>query len=92
MKEELISGAPKRIRLIDDLTRARLLSVHSEHGEPTLVEVDLIHDALLSNWDRLQQEITEPTTTIDVSTLPNGIYLVKLVGEKEVKTGKFIKN
>ena len=59
MKEELISGAPKRIRLIDDLTRARLLSVHSEHGEPTLVEVDLIHDALLSNWDRLQQEITE---------------------------------
>jgi hypothetical protein len=39
----------------------------------------------------LQQEITVPTTTIDVSILPSGVYVVKLVGEKGVQVGKFIK-
>ncbi|MFH1295791.1 MAG: T9SS type A sorting domain-containing protein [Bacteroidota bacterium] len=45
----------------------------------------------LSGQQLLQQEITEPTTTIDVSTLPSGVYVVKLVGEKGVGIGKFIK-
>jgi hypothetical protein len=39
----------------------------------------------------LQQEITKPTTTIDVSTLPSGVYVVKVIGEKGVQVGKFIK-
>lgn len=39
----------------------------------------------------LQQQITEPTTTIDVGTLPSGVYLVKVAGEKGVQVGKFIK-
>ena len=39
----------------------------------------------------LQLKITEPITTIDVSTLPSGIYIAKLVGEKGLKVGKFIK-
>ena len=58
-KDELISGAPERARLIDTLTQARLLSVGTESGEPTRVEVDLIHETLLSNWDRLRQAIAE---------------------------------
>jgi len=39
----------------------------------------------------LQQIITEPTTTIDVGTLPSGVYLVKVAGEKRVQVGKFVK-
>jgi photosystem II stability/assembly factor-like uncharacterized protein len=39
----------------------------------------------------LQQEITESTTTIDVSTLPSGVYVAKVVGEKGVQVGKFLK-
>lgn len=44
-----------------------------------------------SGQQLLQQEITEPTTTIDVSNLPSGIYVVKVVGEKGVQVGKFVK-
>jgi len=39
----------------------------------------------------LQLKITESTTKIDITTLPKGLYLLKLVGEKDVRTGKFIK-
>ncbi|HTX88756.1 MAG TPA: T9SS type A sorting domain-containing protein [Bacteroidales bacterium] len=39
----------------------------------------------------LQQDITAPTTTIDVSSLPIGVCLIKLVGEKGVQVGKFVK-
>ena len=44
-----------------------------------------------SGQQLLQQEITEPTTTIDVSGRKSGVYLVKVVGEKGVQVGKFIK-
>jgi hypothetical protein len=40
----------------------------------------------------LQQLITEPMTNIDVSGWQSGVYLVKVVGEKGVKVGKFIKH
>jgi D-alanyl-D-alanine carboxypeptidase len=45
----------------------------------------------LSSLELLHQEIIEPTTTIDVSTLPCGVYVVKLIGEKGVQVGKIIK-
>ncbi len=44
-----------------------------------------------SGQELLNQVITEPTTTIDVSGLKSGIYLVKVVGENGVQVGKFIK-
>jgi hypothetical protein len=40
----------------------------------------------------LQQEINEPNTTINVSGWNSGVYFVKVVGEKGVHVGKFIKN
>ena len=58
-KDELTSGAPERARLIDALTQARLLSAGTESGEPTHVEVDLIHETLLSNWGKLRDAIKE---------------------------------
>ena len=45
----------------------------------------------LSGQQLLQQEITEPTTTIDISILPSGVYLVKVFGENGVQVGKFVK-
>ena len=56
---DLVGGASsptaaRRAPLIEDLTRARLLSTHTEAGE---VYVDLIHESLIANWDPLDQEI-----------------------------------
>jgi hypothetical protein len=39
----------------------------------------------------LTRKITEPKTTIDVSTLPGGVYFVRLVGAGGVQVGKFVK-
>jgi WD40 repeat protein len=58
-KDELSQGAPELVRLIDALAQARLLSVGTESDEPTRVEVDLIHETLLSNWDHLRQAIAQ---------------------------------
>ena len=45
----------------------------------------------LSGQEFLLKTITGPTTIIDVSTLPNGLYVVKLVGDKGVQVGKIVK-
>lgn len=45
----------------------------------------------LSGQQLLQQEITEPTTTVDVSGLKCGVYFVQIMGERMVWVGKFIK-
>ena len=39
----------------------------------------------------LEQEVKEQKTTIDISSLPAGLYFLKLKGEKVVQAGKFIK-
>jgi hypothetical protein len=39
----------------------------------------------------LQQELAEPTITIDVSHLPGGVYLIRVMGEKKMLVGKIIK-
>jgi len=39
----------------------------------------------------LQQKIAEPITTVDISNLPCGVYFVKVVEEKGVQLGKFVK-
>jgi photosystem II stability/assembly factor-like uncharacterized protein len=44
-----------------------------------------------SGQQLLQREITEPTTTIDVSGWKSGVYFVKVAGENGVQVGKFIK-
>jgi hypothetical protein len=44
-----------------------------------------------SGQELLNQVITEPTTTIDVSELSMGVYLVKLLEESGVQVGKFVK-
>jgi CubicO group peptidase (beta-lactamase class C family) len=45
----------------------------------------------LNGQEILQKELNGQITTIDISTLPPGIYVVKVVGNKGVQVGKFIK-
>lgn len=40
----------------------------------------------------LQQEIHENSNSVDVSDLVNGIYLVKILSDKQMLTGKFVKH
>jgi hypothetical protein len=39
----------------------------------------------------LTRQITEPKTPLDISSLPSGVYFVRLTGESTVEVGKFIK-
>jgi hypothetical protein len=45
----------------------------------------------MEGQELLRQKITQPNTTIDVSGWKSGVYLVKVVGEKRVQVGKFVK-
>jgi hypothetical protein len=45
----------------------------------------------LNGQDLLIQESTQPTTAIDISTFPDGIYIMKLTGEKTIRVGKLVK-
>jgi hypothetical protein len=45
----------------------------------------------LNGQQLLQQEITELKTQLDISTLPSGVYFVRVTGERTVQVGKFIK-
>ena len=45
----------------------------------------------LSGQELLQKEITETKTTIDISTIRSGVYVVRLTSKKTVEIGKIIK-
>lgn len=45
----------------------------------------------INGQELLQHEIIEPKTTIDVSTLPGGVYFMKITGDGFVQVRKLIK-
>jgi len=45
----------------------------------------------LNGQQLIEQQITEPTTMIDVGALPGGIYFVRLTWEKGIQVGKFVR-
>lgn len=64
MKSELLAGSLERARLVDELAGARLLSISveaikEEHAEKNVEMVDIIHETLIRNWDRLQSTVAE---------------------------------
>jgi WD40 repeat protein len=59
-KAELVGGDDQSEKLVDELIGARLLSTHVETRDERQVEmVDIIHETLIRNWDRLEQVISE---------------------------------
>jgi hypothetical protein len=45
----------------------------------------------ISGQQLITRQIKEAKTVVDISTLPSGVYVVKVVGEKGVQVGKFTK-
>jgi WD40 repeat protein len=59
-RQELEQGSTQRPRLIEELVNARLLAAANETRNGAEVEViDIIHESLIDNWDRLCQAIEE---------------------------------
>ena len=59
-KPNLIAGSLSRARLIEELVAARLLSVSiAGHDDNAIEYVDIIHEALIREWERLQQAIKD---------------------------------
>jgi formylglycine-generating enzyme required for sulfatase activity len=62
---ELTQGRDERARLVDDLVDARLLSKSLEiHGTTQVDVIDVIHETLIGNWERLRQTITSRRTAL----------------------------
>jgi len=59
MLSDLIEGRPERLTLIEELVQARLLSRSTASGDPPIEFVDIIHERLIVNWDRLRSAIKE---------------------------------
>ena len=45
----------------------------------------------LNSQQLITCQLTEPITQIDISTLPSGVYFVRVTGERTVQVGKFVK-
>jgi hypothetical protein len=45
----------------------------------------------LNGQELITRQITQPKTQLDISSLPNGVYFVRLTSDKTVATGKIIK-
>jgi photosystem II stability/assembly factor-like uncharacterized protein len=45
----------------------------------------------LNGQEITQQKITQTTTTIDIATLPKGVFVIKIIGDRCVQMGKVIK-
>ncbi len=57
-KSDVVHGDPQRARLVDELVDARLLSACLQAvGNREVEVVDLIHETLLHNWNRLRQAV-----------------------------------
>jgi WD40 repeat protein len=60
VKEDLIGHDPRRELLVNELIQARLLSAGREISPRGEVEtVDIIHESLIQNWDRLRNDIAK---------------------------------
>jgi WD40 repeat protein len=60
LRSELEQASPIRLRLIDELATARLLAASNEQrGQQTVEVVDIIHESLIVQWERLREAIED---------------------------------
>ncbi len=52
---------------------------------------NLISILNLNGQQLITRQITEPMTQIDISTLPNGVYFMRVTNDKTVEVGKIVK-
>jgi hypothetical protein len=52
---------------------------------------DLLSISNLNGQQLITRQITQPKTQIDISYLPSGVYLVRLINDKTVEVGKIVR-
>jgi hypothetical protein len=57
-------------------------------GKPAQSGLSIVN---IEGQQLITRQITEPKTQINISTLPSGVYFVRLTNERTVEVGKFIK-
>jgi hypothetical protein len=80
---ENISRAPFLLIFPNPVQNDLTVELRDHSGQFTILD--------LNGLEMLKEEITGPKATLDVSTLPDGVYLLKVVGKHAVAVGKFIK-
>jgi hypothetical protein len=80
---ENISRAPFLLIFPNPVQNDLTVELRDHSGQFTILD--------LNGLEMLKKEINGPKATLDVSTLPGGVYLVKFVGEQEVAVGMMIK-
>ncbi len=58
-------------------------SENQNHSELSILNLD--------GQELITSQITEPKTQPDISSLPSGIYFVRVTGVRTVRAGKFVK-
>ncbi len=58
--DELQGGRSERAAIVQDMITARLLSISTEMRDDSMVEVvDIIHESLIANWERLRATVVQ---------------------------------
>jgi hypothetical protein len=66
---ELLASHPECTALIHDLIQSRLLSIYRVDQEDAITNmIDIIHESLLTNWDRLAQAIVSERVVLQHRT------------------------
>jgi len=81
---------------VEPLTTNPVFTIYPNPAS-TKITIESSSKGLMTFWtisgqEILHQTITEQTTPIDIGSLPNGVYFVRLTVEKAVQVGKFVKN
>ena len=79
---------------VNELRKSRQSICPNPTSTPITIETptkDSLIILTLNGKQLLQQTISEPSTAVDVCGLKSGVYFVKLVEEKGMQVGKFIK-
>ena len=84
---------------IDDLHNSANISVYPDPADENLVieiKTGVLESSVsvinLEGQELIQQKVTESKISLDISSLPVGVYFVKVTGEHTVQVKKFIKD
>jgi photosystem II stability/assembly factor-like uncharacterized protein len=92
------NGGGYPVGLMDLTSKLNALNIYPNPASNTItIETSAIptqsHLSIsnLNGRELITRQITQPKTQIDITSLPSGVYFVRLTGERTVEVGKFIK-
>jgi hypothetical protein len=57
-------------------------------GMPKEITLEIVN---IEGQQLITRQISQPKTQIDISTLPSGVYFVRVINNRTVQVGKFVK-